>query len=49
MVKEGGGGGATCSDLRQVCAPAESKRRPITRAKFFIEKPPKPMKMTWIY
>ena len=34
-------GGATCPDFGQVCAQAEPKSRPITRAKFFIEKPPK--------
>ena len=37
-------GGATCPDFRQVCAPAEPKSRPTTRAKFFIQKPPKTYK-----
>ena len=36
--------GATCPDVRQVCAPAEPKSRPIIQAKFFIEKPPKTYK-----
>ena len=32
------GEGATCPDFGWVCASAEPKSRPITRAKFFIEK-----------
>ena len=32
------GGGATCPDFGKACAPAEPKSRPMTRAKFFIEK-----------
>ena len=34
-------GGGTCPDFGKFCAPAEPKSRPITLAKFFIEKAPK--------
>ena len=39
LLRGGGAGGQLAQILGKVCAPAEPKSRPMTRAKFFIEKP----------
>ena len=43
-VITGGGGEVTCPDFSKVCAPAEPKSRPKTRAKFLIQKTSKTFK-----
>ena len=43
------GGGRTCLDSWQVCAPTEPKSRPITWENFLIEKHLKLTKMTWYF